>query len=198
MVTFNILATAVVTPMTGWLEAKFGRRRVMIVGLALFTISTLACGLAEGLISLVLFRVAQGATGAPLIPLGQAIVLDAFPRHQHRLATSVFGMGVVIGPIIGPTLGGYLAELYNWRWAFFMIVPFGVVGMLGAWFSLDGKERDAGRRVDWPGYMLLATAIGAATLMLNRGQRLDWFESTEIVIEASFRSKSPSVRSAAP
>ncbi len=184
VVTFNILATAVVTPMTGWLEAKFGRHRVMIVGLALFTLSTMACGLAQGLLPLVLYRIAQGATGAPLIPLGQAIVLDTFPRHQHRLATSVFGMGVVIGPIIGPTLGGYLAELYNWRWAFFMLAPIGALAFVMLVLMIPERPKRPGTRLDWTGFLSLSMGLVCLQLMLDRGERHDWFNSAEILIEA--------------
>ena len=184
VVTFNILATAVVTPMTGWLEAKFGRRRVMIYGLALFTLATMACGMAESLLPLVLYRIAQGATGAPLIPLGQAIVLDSFPRHEHRLATSVFGMGVVIGPIIGPTLGGYLAELYNWRWAFFMLAPVGAAALLMLIVMIRDSPKRSGVRLDWMGFLSLSLGLISLQLMLDRGERHDWFNSTEILLEA--------------
>ena len=125
--TFNILATAVVTPMTGWLAARFGRRETMIWSVLLFTVATYHvrrcrirwrrwCSGAS----------LQGALGAPVIPLSQTILLDAFPKRQQGLVTSIFGMAVVIGPVIGPTLGGLLSEIYSWRWAFYMIVPVGV------------------------------------------------------------------------
>ena len=124
VVTFNIVATAVVTPMSGWLSGRFGNRRLVLYAVGGFALASLACGLAESLPALVVFRIAQGALGAPLVPVCQAILLDTYPKHQHGAATAVFGMGVIFGPIIGPTLGGYLSEAYNWRWVFFMIVPF--------------------------------------------------------------------------
>lgn len=185
VMTFNILATAVVTPMTGWLAARFGRRNVMLGGVGGFAVSTIACGLADSLVPLVLYRIVQGACGAPLVPLGQAIILDSFPKRQHGMATSIFGMGVVIGPAIGPTLGGYLAEEYNWRWAFFMIVPFATAALLGLFVFLSEKGRQADVRLDWTGFLALSTAIVCLQLMLDRGQRQDWFESPEIIVEAS-------------
>ena len=184
-ITFNLVATAIATPITGALAARLGWRNLLLGSVGGFTIATALCGLSTSLEMLVVFRVLQGVFGAPLLPLGQGMLMASFPKHMHALVLMLWGVGGVFGPVLGPIFGGFVAEAIDWRWAFFMIVPFGVLGMLGAWFSLDGKERDKGRRVDWPGYVLLATAIGAATLMLNRGQRLDWFESTEIIIEAS-------------
>ena len=113
VMTFNIVATAVVTPMTGWLAARFGRRNLMLCGVFGFTLATIGCGAAGSLESVVFYRVLQGGFGAPLVPMGQAIILDTFPKRQHGTATAIFGMGVVIGPIIGPTIGGFLSELYN-------------------------------------------------------------------------------------
>ena len=177
VITFNILATAVVTPMTGWLTARFGRRNVMIWGTGIFTLATLGCGLSDSLIAVVFFRILQGACGAPLVPLGQATILDTFPKSQHGRATSIFGMAVVVGPVIGPTLGGYLAELYGWRWAFYMIVPLGAVAVLGLMIFLTDKGRDATVRLDWTGFLALSASVVALQLMLSRGQRLDWFEN---------------------
>ncbi len=186
VVTFNILATAVVTPMTGWLTAKFGRRRVMLSCIAAFTLATFLCGTADSLVPLVLYRVAQGGFGAPLVPLGQATILDIFPKHQHGKATAIFGMSVVVGPIIGPTLGGFLSELLNWRWAFFMLVPAGVVAYLALWLVLrEPRLRASVVRLDWTGFLSLSVAVVALQLMLDRGQRHDWFNSPEIVIEAA-------------
>ncbi len=182
---FNILATAVLTPMTGWLEGRFGRRRVMLVSMAGFSLATVACGMSNNLPLLVLFRIAQGAFGAPLIPLGQAIVLDTFPKRQHGLATGVFGMAVVVGPVIGPMLGGSLAELYGWPAAFYMFIPFGIIALIGMFLFLtdsQGQRQRAG--LDWTGFLTLSVAVIGLQLLLSRGQRLDWFESPEIIIEA--------------
>jgi MFS transporter, DHA2 family, multidrug resistance protein len=182
--TFNILATAVMTPMTGWLAARFGRRETMIWSVFCFTVTTLMCGLADSLEALVAWRVLQGALGAPVIPLSQTILLDAFPRRQHGLVTSIFGMAVVIGPVIGPTVGGLLSELYNWRWAFYMIVPVGFLSFAGLRLTLPA-DRPAGRTsLDWIGFLSLSTAIAGVQLVLSRGQRLDWVDSAEILIEA--------------
>src|SRR3954447_4083409 len=142
--TFNILATAVMTPMTGWLAARFGRRETMIWSVFCFTVTTLMCGLSDSLEALVFWRVLQGALGAPVIPLSQTILLDAFPKRQQGLVTSIFGMAVVIGPVIGPTVGGLLSELYNWRWAFYMIVPVGFLSFAGLRFTLPA-DRPTGR-----------------------------------------------------
>ena len=184
VVTFNIVATAVVTPMSGWLVARFGRRRLVIWGVLGFAVSSLMCGLANSLEALVFYRMMQGACGAPLVPVSQAIVLDTFPKHQHGAATAIFGMGVVLGPIIGPTLGGYLSEAYNWRWVFFMIVPFTLAAFIGVWLFIADKTRPEAVRLDWSGFLMLALAIGALQLLLDRGERNDWFNSVEILIYA--------------
>jgi DHA2 family multidrug resistance protein len=182
--TFNILATAVMTPMTGWLAARFGRRQTMIWSVFCFTVTTLMCGLSDSLEALVMWRILQGALGAPVIPLSQTILLDTFPKRQQGLVTSIFGMAVVIGPVIGPTVGGLLSELYNWRWAFYMIVPVGFMSFIGLRLTLPA-DRPIGRaRLDWTGFLALSTAIAGVQLVLSRGQRLDWFDSGEIQLEA--------------
>ena len=181
--TFNILATAVMTPMTGWLAARFGRRETMTWSVLLFTATTFMCGASNSLETLILWRVLQGALGAPVIPLSQTILLDAFPKRQQGLVTSIFGMAVVIGPVIGPTLGGLLSELYGWRWAFYMIVPVGLMSFVGLRFTL-AHDRPTGRiSLDWTGFLSLSVTIACVQLVLSRGQRLDWFESLEIVLE---------------
>ena len=182
--TFNILATAIATPTSGFLAARFGRRRVMLTGVLGSTLATWLCGQAESLEALVLWRVLQGGIGAPVVPLSNAIVLDSFPRRQAGLVSSIFGMTVVLGPVIGPVFGGMLAESYNWRWAFYMIVPAGLLAGLAQWLVLP-RDRPAARvPMDWTGFLALATAIACLQLVFSRGQRLDWFESTEIIIEA--------------
>ena len=184
VVTFNIVATAVVTPTAGWLAARLGRRRVMIYAVSGFALASLLCGLANSLEALVIFRIIQGACGAPLVPLSQAIVVDTFPKHQHGPATAVWGVGVILGPIIAPALGGVLSEAYSWRWVFFMIVPFAVVSLIGVLAFI--RDSQAGRRIrlDWIGFLALAIAIAAFQFMLDRGERLGWFQSPEILIEA--------------
>lgn len=184
VVTFNILATAVATPMTGWLAGRFGRRATMIYSQAGFMLSTLACGLAPNLELLVVARICQGAFGAPLVPLAQATILDTFPKSKQAFATSVFGMGVVIGPVIGPIFGGYLADLYDWRWAFHMIVPAAAVSLLTLFIFIPDSRNRAPARLDWTGFLALCVAVAAMQLMLDRGNRQDWFDSYEIIIEA--------------
>ena len=185
VMTFNILATAVVTPLTGWLTSRFGWRRVMLTGVFGFCAATVLCGQADSLESLVLYRILQGGLGAPLVPLAQAVLLDSFERRQHGLVTSIFGMGVGVGPSIGPVFGGYLSELLNWRWAFYMIVPFGAAGFVGLWVFLRDGGRASGVRFDWTGFIALAFAISCLQLLLDRAERRDWFESPEIIIEAT-------------
>ncbi len=184
VVTFNILATAVATPMTGWLAGTFGRRRTMIYAQAGFMLSTFACAIAPNLEFLVIARIFQGACGAPLVPLAQATILDSFPKEKQAFATSVFGMGVVIGPVIGPVFGGYLADLYDWRWAFYMIIPAAAVGLAGLLLFLPDSRTRSPSKLDWTGFLTLCIAVGSFQLMLDRGNRQDWFDSIEIVIEA--------------
>lgn len=181
-VTFNILATAIVTPMTGWLVARYGSRQVMIWSMATFTVGTMMCGLSTSLESLVLWRIVQGGGGAPLVPLGQVILLNVFPNRQHALAISVFGVANMAGPVIGPSLGGYIAEIWNWRWVFHLTVPFGVAAYFAFQFTLPEEPRKERAALDWTGFLALSTALALAQIVLSRGQRLDWFESPEIIV----------------
>lgn len=182
--TFNILATAIVTPMTGWLAARFGTRATMVYSIAGFTFATFMCGAAESLEALVFWRILQGGFGAPSTPLSQSILLGVFPPRQHSLVLGLYGFGVVIGPVIGPTLGGLMAEMYTWRWAFYAIVPVGVLGAIGLRIFLPKDPPTNPVSLDWLGFIALSVALGATQLVLARGQRLDWFESREIIIEA--------------
>src|SRR3954451_14828021 len=181
--TFNILATAVATPMTGWLVARFWRRGVMVGSMAFFSLFTYLCGAADSLETLVLWRILQGATGAPVTPLSQTILFDVFPRSQHRMMTSIYGMTVVIGPVIGPALGGIMSDLYSWRWAFYGLVPVGVLSCIGLRLSMLPDPRRESVRLDWVGFLSLSAAISCIQLVLSRGQRLDWYESPEIWLE---------------
>ena len=176
VLTFNIVATAIATPPTGWLAGRFGRRRLLLAAIFGFTVSTVLCGLASSLPELILWRSAQGLFGAPLVPLSQAITLDTFPKEQHGTATALWGMGVMLGPILGPTVGGYMTELYNWRWVFFVVAPFGIVALLGCLAFVPDSRRDPGRPLDWFGFIALSVAVAATQLVFDRGQRLDWFE----------------------
>ncbi len=180
-VTFNILATAIVTPMTGWLVGRFGSRRVMIWSMAIFTLGTLLCGQATSLESLVAWRIMQGGGGAALVPLGQVILLNVFPSRQHALAISVFGVANMAGPVIGPSVGGYIAEIWSWRWVFHLTIPFGVLAFFGFQFSLPEDKPGTSSNFDWTGFLALASALALAQIVLSRGQRFDWFDSPEIL-----------------
>ena len=187
-VTFYILATAVCMPMTGWLVARFGRGAVQFWSLVGFTFATVMCGFAQSLDALVIWRLVQGAMGAPLQPLGQSVLLDVFPQRQHGLVIAIFGTTNTIGPVLGPTAAGYLAEALSWRWGFFMIVPFAIAATCAARFALPSEHRQRSLSLDWIGFLSLSTAIAAAQFVLSRGQRLDWFDSNEIVAEVAVAS----------
>jgi len=181
--TFNILATAIVTPMTGWLVARFGQKRVMVWSIGVFTLATMACGMSQSLETLVFWRIIQGGTGAPVVPLSQTILLNTFPRRQHQIVLGLFGMAVAVAPVFGPILGGYLAEAYSWRWAFYMLVPVGIAALIGMQLTLRADTLAGRARFDWTGFIALSVALAAIQLVLARGVRLDWFESTEIIVE---------------
>ena len=156
--TFNILATAIVTPISGWLANRFGARNLMMFCMAGFGLASLACGFATSLEALVIFRILQGGLGAPLVPIPQAVVLTAFPKSQHSMATSIYGMGVVLGPILGPVYGGYLAELYGWRSAFFMIAPIALAILIGIYFLIPKDKNGPSTRFTWFGFLALSVA----------------------------------------
>src|SRR2546421_5672775 len=181
--TFNILATAIVTPMTGWLVARFGTKRVMVWSIGVFTLATLLCGMSQSLETLVFWRIIQGGTGAPVVPLSQTILLNTFPRRQHQMVLGLFGMAVAVAPVFGPILGGYLAEGYSWRWAFYMLVPIGVAALVGMQLTLRADTLAGKVRFGLTGFIALSVALAALQLVLARGVRLDWLDSTEIMIE---------------
>ncbi|MGE4219684.1 MAG: DHA2 family efflux MFS transporter permease subunit [Alphaproteobacteria bacterium] len=188
VVTFNIIATAVATPMSGWLAARFGRRNTMLACSIGFAIATAMCAAAESLEALVFYRVLQGALGAPLNPLSNAVILSAYPKEQHGRVNAIYGMGVVIGPALGPIIGGVLTELYGWRWAFLFVGVMSAIAVIGTWLFIHDDENARADRsktsLDWTGFLALSFAIVCLQLVLDRGNRADWFQSTEIVIEA--------------
>ena len=185
VVTSNIVATAVMTPLAGWLTSRFGRRLLCNACVLGFGVASLGCGMADSLEELVLFRILQGAIGAPLVPLSQAIVLDTYAKRQHGVVIALFGMGSVLGPIVGPMAGGWLAEAYNWRWVFYMIVPFALLTLIGSLAFIHDREAARKVRLDWLGFLLLSTTLASAQIMLDRGERADWFDSAEIVTWAA-------------
>ena len=182
VMTFNIVATAVATPAAGWLADRFGQRNTMTWCALVFAIATLMCGASNSLEELIGWRILQGASGAPLVPIGQTILLDSFPRRRHGVMISIYGMANMIGPSIGPMFAGEVAEALGWRWGFWMVLPIAFASFLGSWLFLprDSSAREA--RLDWLGFISLSTGIAAAQLVFSRGQRLDWFDSSEIVI----------------
>ena len=185
VITSYIVTTAIFMPPTGFLAGRFGRKRLFVFAISGFTVASMLCGIATSLEEIVVYRLIQGACGAFLVPLSQSIMLDTYPREQHGAAMAIWSSGVMIGPIVGPTLGGWLTEVYDWRWVFFVNLPFGVLALLGLLAFVPETARDRLRRFDWFGFALLGTAIGSFQLMLDRGELEDWFDSAEIVIEAS-------------
>jgi DHA2 family multidrug resistance protein len=185
VLTSYIVASAIMTPPIGWLSNRFGRRNVFIVAIVGFTVASMMCGLARSLDQIVLFRLLQGVFGAGLVPLSQAIMLDIFPVEKQGPAMAMWGMGVMLGPILGPTLGGWLTENYDWRFVFFINLPVGVLATVVALIALPKAKTNPAARLDWLGFGLLSIAIGAMQMMFDRGQQQDWFSSSEIVIECA-------------
>jgi DHA2 family multidrug resistance protein len=183
VLTSYIIAAAIMTPLSGWLAERIGRRRVFLFSVVGFTVASALCGLAQSLPELIGSRLLQGLCGAALIPMSQAVLLDINPRERHGKAMALWVMGVTVGPILGPSLGGWLTENYNWRWVFYINVPFGVLSYLGI-LSFMPETRRHHSRFDFFGFIALSIAIGALQLMLDRGQLNDWFHSTETWVEA--------------
>ncbi|WP_374314314.1 DHA2 family efflux MFS transporter permease subunit [Dongia sp.] len=184
VLTSYIVAAGIMTPATGFLSTRFGRKRLFVWSVIGFTLTSMLCGLAASLEQMVLFRLLQGVFGAALVPLSQAILLDTYPREKHGKAMAMWGVGVMIGPILGPTLGGLLTEYYNWRWVFLINLPFGLLALSGILAFVPETEKDPTRAFDGLGFAFLALTIGALQMLLDRGELLAWFESTEIQIEA--------------
>ncbi len=185
VITLNLVATAVATPMTGWLASRLGWRNMMLYTVIGFTLSSFLCGIANNLETLILARVAQGAFGAPIMPMGQAILLATFPVRLQPAAMAMWGVGSVFGPVLGPILGSLVAEAFNWRAVFFMIVPPGICAVVCVWFALRDYTEKKSVKLDWTGFLALSIAIVCAQLIFDRGQKLDWFESMEMVLYAS-------------
>lgn len=183
VLTSYILASAVAIPLTGWLSDRFGARMLFIGSVALFVGASILCGIATSLPEMVAFRLLQGIGGAFLGPLAQTIMLDINKPSEHPKAMSIYGMGVMIGPILGPILGGWLTENYDWRWVFFVNIPIGIACFTGLWLLLP-KKAPIARNFDLVGWGMIALGLAALQLMLDRGPHVDWFGSTEIWIEA--------------
>jgi len=186
VVTSNLIATAVTIPLAGWISNRFGRRRAMIWGVAGFGVATAMCGLATSLSELVFWRVLQSALGSPLTPIAQSVVVDQFTGEKRGPALSIYSMGVGIPPTIAPLIGGYVSEEVSWRWVFFILIPLAVVAFAGALTAIKpDPPREERPKLDWIGFLTLSIAVACIQLMLDRGERAEWFGSTEIIIVAA-------------
>jgi MFS transporter, DHA2 family, multidrug resistance protein len=183
VLTSYIVAAAVATPLTGWLSGRYGRKQLFLVGIVGFTLASLLCGIAQGLAEIVVYRLLQGVFGAALIPISQAILLDIYPRERHGQAMAIWGAGIVVAPILGPTLGGWLTDHYSWRWVFFINLPVGLLTFAGVVAFVSETALDLKRPFDFFGFAMLSLGIGALQMMLDRGETNDWFGSTETFIE---------------
>lgn len=182
VLTSYIVASAIAIPITGWLADRVGRKRLFVWTVVAFTIASLLCGVAQNLIEMVIFRALQGVAGAFIVPLAQAVLFDINPPQRHAKAMAMFGAGIMIGPILGPVLGGWLTDSFNWRWVFIVNLPVGILAAIMLIRYLP-KAEPVKRRFDLFGFALLALAVGGMQMMLDRGASLDWFESWEIWIE---------------
>ncbi|WP_409191433.1 MDR family MFS transporter [Bradyrhizobium sp. RDM4] len=183
VLTSYIVAAAIMTAPVGWISNRFGRKRIFIICAGGFTLTSVLCGLAQDINQMVLFRLLQGVFGAALVPLSQSVMLDYYTLQERAKAMSIWGMGVMMGPIMGPSLGAWLTETYSWHWVFFVNLPFGAITVLGLSIFLDETKQDTSLKFDWFGFGALAIGIGALQLALDRGEQLDWFESAEILTE---------------
>jgi DHA2 family multidrug resistance protein len=183
VLTSYIVAAAIMTAPVGWIANRFGRKRIFIICSGGFTIASVLCGLAQDINQMVLFRLLQGVFGAALVPLSQAVMLDSYALHERAKAMSIWGMGVMMGPIMGPSLGAWLTETYSWHWVFFVNLPFGIFTVLGLMVFMDETGKNFDLRFDWFGFLALALGIGSLQLALDRGEQLGWLESSEIIAE---------------
>jgi MFS transporter, DHA2 family, multidrug resistance protein len=187
MLTSYLVANAIILPMGGWFSMLLGRKRFYMICVAIFTISSFLCGIAPSLSALIFFRVLQGIGGGALQPVSQAILVESFPREKQGMAMAVYGMGVVVAPVIGPTLGGWITDNYTWRWIFFINIPVGILSLaLTALLIFDPpylkrKSLGNGFKIDYMGFGLLALGLGALEVVMDEGQKEDWFGSHFIV-----------------
>jgi len=183
VLTAYIVAAAIATPLTGWLVDRFGQKRVFMTSVLGFTVASALCGLSNTLFQIVVARLLQGVFGAALVPMSQMVLMDINPREKQGSAMAVWGMGVMVGPILGPTLGGWLTDSYDWRWVFFINVPIGALAAFGIWHYIRPSPATRRMQFDAFGFTSLSIAIGALQMLLDRGEQNDWFSSTETWIE---------------
>lgn len=184
VLTSYIVASAIMTAPIGWLSDRFGRKMLFIICVGGFTIASLLCALAQNIEQIVLFRLLQGMAGAALVPLSQSVLLDAYSVEERGQAMAIWGVGVMLGPIMGPTLGAWLTDNYSWHWVFLINLPIGVITVLGLSMFMDETQKQSHLRFDWFGFAALAVGIGSLQLLLDRGEQVGWFDSGEIWIEA--------------
>lgn len=184
VLTSYIVASAIMTPATGWIADRIGLKRLFLASVAGFTVTSMLCGLAGSLGQMVLFRILQGVFGAALVPLSQSVLLDINPKERHGSAMAMWGAGIMVGPIIGPTLGGWLTDTLDWRWVFYINLPVGMLAFAGILAFLP-ESPTRRRGFDFFGFAMLSIAVGAFQLMLDRGEQRDWFGSTEILVEGA-------------
>ncbi|HEX4178038.1 MAG TPA: DHA2 family efflux MFS transporter permease subunit, partial [Rhizomicrobium sp.] len=184
VLTSYIIAAAIMTAPVGWIAARFSKKTFLITSIAGFTIASMLCGASQNLTQMVAFRLIQGVFGAALGPLSQAVMLDMYPPAKRGSVMAIWGMGVMLGPILGPTLGGVLTDAYNWRWVFYINVPFGAAACVALWIFCKDTAKDNTLKFDWFGFGALSVGLASLQLLLDRGNTKDWFSSPEIVIEA--------------
>ena len=177
MVTSYLVSTAVVMPLTGYLVGRFGRRRVLVIGVIGFIVTSASCGLSWSLNSMVVFRFFQGAFGAVLVPISQSILLDAFPPEKRTQAMSIWGLSLMVAPVMGPVVGGWITEQWSWPWVFFINVPIGVIALMMVFDDVGGDLPQKNVRTDWLGLLLLTLALGSFQTLLDQGHTRDWFDS---------------------
>jgi MFS transporter, DHA2 family, multidrug resistance protein len=184
VLTSYIVAVAIMTPLTGWLAGRLGIKYVFLISVAGFTVASALCGSATSLTQLVIYRLLQGACGAGLVPLSQSVLMQINPPERHGQAVAIWGTGVMLGPIFGPMLGGWLTEDYSWRWIFYINLPVGVIATLGILIFIRETRHTHREAFDFFGFATLSVAVGALQMLLDRGELKDWFNSSEIWLEA--------------
>jgi DHA2 family multidrug resistance protein len=183
VLTSYILAAAIMTAPIAWLAGRFGRKRLFVVCVVGFTVASVLCASAQTIEQMVLYRALQGSFGAALVPLSQAVLLDSYSLAERGSAMAIWGVGVMLGPIMGPTLGGWLTDQYSWHWVFLINLPIGVFTVAGLMIFMDETPTEESRRFDWLGFLTLTIGVGSLQIMLDRGEQVGWFSSSEIVTE---------------
>jgi DHA2 family multidrug resistance protein len=184
VLTSYIVAEAIAMPPSGFLADRFGRRRVLMIAVAGFVIASMLCGMAQSLPEIVAFRIMQGFFGAVLVPITQLVLLDIYAPEERGSAMALLGVSVMVGPVLGPVIGGWLTDNFSWRWVFYINVPFGALALAGIYFFMAESPFSAARKLDWLGFGSLSIAIAAVQVFLDRGTQLDWFSSIEILVES--------------